>query len=153
MQYIVGIARGEGGEKRIARRGGRSPALFEAERGSQDATHDIEGAALIAEYITPAAGASRPVFRIPAKCHRTGAGDRDDSRLAGCRTGERDHRVMGDRVLFRGNDFTRERLLILGSAAEAHAGRFKFDWLSRTHAMTGEARGRFTPGFGEAGGG
>src|SRR5258708_5477724 len=85
-------------------------------------THQIESAAFVAENVAPSSGARGAAVGIAAESHRPRAGDADYSRFTGGRARKRDQGVVGDRVLFRSDDFARERFLVGGAAAEAETG-------------------------------
>ena len=101
MQQVIHVGRAGGFEQCFAQCGRVPPAFFLAQRRAHRLPHQVERAALIAEHVAPAAGARGAAFRIAAVGDRTGARDRDHARLAAGRAQQRNHRVVGDAILFR----------------------------------------------------
>jgi hypothetical protein len=87
--------------------------------------YQIEGTALVAENITPAASARSPAIAVPAKNNRTCAGDRNYSRLAGSSACKRDPCIVSDEELRGRHQFAYHCLFVRWSAAEATANGFE----------------------------
>ena len=85
----------------------------------------IEPSALIAEYISPAAGPRSFPLAIPSE--RNGSGSRDGhySRLARCRAYQSHERIVRHDVVLRLDQLTNVSFFIRGAAAESQARRFE----------------------------
>src|SRR5579862_2375330 len=79
----------------------RNAGVEVAHRLRQRFTRKPKTAALVAEYVSPAADERRAAFAF-AERHRTGAGNDDDAVVAGQGTGVRDLGIVHDRERARG---------------------------------------------------
>ena len=114
---------GSGGLSQLFEKlGGRSPALFAAQRRTQGLPHQAEGAAFVPEEVSPPAGPGCSTLRVAAEGYGTGPGDGDDAGLAAGSSSERDGSVAGEDQVFRGDDSFNNGALAGRPAAEAQAG-------------------------------
>src|SRR6185295_10754010 len=101
---------------------------------------NVETAALVAEHVTPPAGAGRLAGGISAKGYGTGARDHDDARRARGSAGERDQGVGCDDQFFRSKNPQQQSLLVRRAAAHAETGGFEFETLRIEPCGTGGQR-------------
>src|SRR5579884_591013 len=104
---------------------GRPPTLFESQRSAERLAGEIEGAAFVAEQVTPTSGPRRFSRLIPSEADGPGAGDGHNAGFAAERTGQRNHGIVTQPDLSGVNQFLYDRPLAGVSSGEAEKGRFE----------------------------
>ena len=100
---------------------GGAPSFLVPQDRAQGLPHQVERAAFVAEHVSPAAGPGGHARGVPSEDHRPGAGDHDDPRFAAGRARQRDVRVVRNQIALRLDRFFGQRLLVVGTAAQAQA--------------------------------